>query len=579
MASTHSDSITPPAERPLRLWPGVVLAVVLLLLRFVLPRLMPEALPTGVIGSVVCALAIVVWWLGFSRARWSDRLGALAVMALALWAASRFIHKSIAGGIMGYMFPMYAIPTVAIALVLAAVATRHRALALRRASMAAAIALAAAAWTLVRTGGFTSGLDHDWAWRWTPTPEERLVARGPEQPKAPAPAPSAAAASAEWPGFRGSHRDSIARGTRIDPNWSASPPRELWRRDVGPGWSSFAVSQGLIYTQEQRGEDEVVSCYNLADGQPVWQHRDATRFWESNAGPGPRGTPTLHEGRAYTFGATGIVNALDAATGKVIWSRNAAADVGKKAPEWGFSSSPLVIGDVVIVAVTGTLAGYDRATGAPRWTGPADGKSYSSPHRLEIDGVTQVVLMSGVGATSVAPADGRVLWQHAWPGWAIVQPAQIAPGELLLSTSDRLGARRIEVARTAEGWTTKERWTSTRLKAYFNDFVLHRGHAYGFDGGILTCIDLETGERRWKGGRYGSGQVLLLADQDVLLVVSEQGGLGLVQATPGEFKELAQVPALKGKTWNHPVLAGDVLLVRNDREMVAFRLARSAPKT
>jgi outer membrane protein assembly factor BamB len=229
--------------------------------------------------------------------------------------------------------------------------------------------------------------------------------------------------------------------------------------------------------------------------------------------------------------------------------------------------------------VTGTLAAYDRATGAPRWTGPADGKSYSSPQLIEIDGVPQIVLMSGAGATGVAPADGKVLWQHAWPGFAIVQPAQIARGDLLISTSDRAGARRIEIKHTNETWTANERWTSTRLKAYFNDFTLHRGHAFGFDSGILTCVDLENGERKWKGGRYGSGQLLLLADQDVLIVVSEQGGLALVRATPAEFVELASIPALEGKTWNHPVLAGDVLLVRNDHEMAAFRVALGSPKS
>ena len=179
--------------------------------------------------------------------------------------------------------------------------------------------------------------------------------------------------------------------------------------------------------------------------------------------------------------------------------------------------------------------------------------------------------MSGFGATSVAPADGKSLWEHRWPGSPIVQPALTADGDILIAASGS-GTRRIAVAHGARGWTVEERWTSTGLKPYFNDFVVHRGHAFGFDGRILACIDLEDGQRKWKGGRYGNGQLVLLPEQDVLLVLSEEGELALVAATPDRFTELARFPAIEGKTWNHPVLVGDVLLVRNGQEMAAFRL-------
>ncbi len=488
--------------------------------------------------------------------------------------------------------------------------------------MVATILCASGAWALVKTGGFTASRFHsDLHWRWAKTAEDRLVAVSGNAPGALPPAgtavetpakppvaksvnapekrpPDQAAAKtpekqlvakagiapeparpvepetlAVWPGFRGPHRDDIVSGVRINTDWKTSPPVALWRRPVGPGWSSFAVRGGLIYTQEQRGPDEVVACYNLTTGEPVWAHRDATRFWESNGGPGPRGTPTLSKDRVYTFGATGVVHALNADNGAVIWSRNAASDTGMKIPHWGLSSSPLVIEDAVIIGVSGQLAAYDRDTGARRWVGPAHGASYSSPHLVTIDGVAQVLLLSEAGVTSVALADGTPLWEHAWKGYPIVQPALTADGDILMSVSDSSGTRRIAAARGPGGWKVEERWTSMGLKPYFNDFVVHNGHAFGFDGSILACIDLKDGKRVWKGGRYGNGQLILLPDQDVMLVLSEEGELALVKATSDQFTELARFPAIEGKTWNHPALAGDVLLVRNGEQMAAFRLA------
>jgi hypothetical protein len=207
---------------------------------------------------------------------------------------------------------------------------------------------------------------------------------------------------------------------------------------------------------------------------------------------------------------------------------------------------------------------------------------------LTIDGVAQVVLMSGTGATSVAPADGTLLWEYPWPGVPIVQPALVAGGDILMTTADAMGGmetRRVAVEHGPlssdrggpGGWTVKERWTSRGLKPYFNDFVVHKGHAFGFDGSILACIDLTDGVRAWKGGRYGNGQLVLLPDQDVMLVLSEEGELALVGATADQFTELARFPAIEGKTWNHPVLVGDVLLVRNGEEMAAFRLKQVPP--
>ena len=571
---TNAQTDQPTSQKPLRLWPGVVAVVLQWIAWLVVPIVSRDTAIVAMLGAIALGLVVVVWWLFFSRAPWVERVGAILLMVVAVVATKRVVHPSIAGGMMGNMLPVYAIPAMSLALVAWAVATRRLSNGLRRASLVAAVVLACGVFTFLRTGGITGDADSDLHWRWSKTPEERLLDQASNEPAASTSPPAVVMAGTDWPGFRGPERDGIVRGVRIATDWSASPPVELWRRPIGPGWSSFAVRGDLLYTQEQRGEDEVVACYNVTNGKPVWTHRDKARFYESNGGAGPRGTPTLSDERVYTLGATGILNALDADDGAVVWSRNAASDTETKIPGWGFSSSPLVIDDVVVVAAAGSLAAYDRATGEPRWFGPKGGGGYSSPHRVTLGGVTQIVLMNGPGVVSVAPTDGKVLWQHPLPtGGRIVQPALTADGNLLVSVGEGSDLYRIAVAQGAGGWTVEERWTSEGLKPYFSDFVVHKGHAYGFDDGQLACINLEDGKNKWEGGSYGSGQLVLLPEQDVLLLVSEQGNLALVGAAPDRFKELAQFPAIKGKTWNHPVLAGDALLVRNGEEMVAFRLS------
>jgi outer membrane protein assembly factor BamB len=608
--------MTERARKPLRVWPGVLAVMLLWAARFGVKAVVPGfgGFSRGMMWSLGAALAVVLWWLLFSRARWFERLGALGLMALGMAGAWQLRHPS-----MGPLWLVgYAVPVACLALVAGAAAARRLPDGPRRATLAAAILIACGAWTLVRTEGITGDHVAQFGWRWARSSEERLLAQagpapaaqaserpaalpsapaaaeaptvkavtpaGGQPPAVPAASPATAPAS-HWPGFRGPGRDGVVPGVRIGTDWATSPPVELWRRPIGPAWSSFAVHGDLLYTQEQRGEDEVVACYKTATGAPVWTHSDPVRFFESNAGPGPRATPTLSNGRLYTFGATGLLNALDAATGTVVWSRNAGSDTkgspsmggGTVAvPDWGFSSSPLVVGDLLIVAVAGQLVGYDLATGQPRWSGPAGGASYSSPHLVTIGGVAQVLLVSGAGATSLAPADGTLLWQHPWRGFPLVQPAVTPEGDVLVSASGESGTRRLAVTHGPGGWTVDTRWTSNALKPYFNDFVVHEGHAYGFDGRILACIDLKDGSRKWKGGRYGNGQLILLPDQDVLLVLSEEGELALVRAAPDQFTELGRFPAIQGKTWNHPVLTGDVLMVRNGQEMAAFRLPLAA---
>jgi outer membrane protein assembly factor BamB len=634
-----SQAVARSAPRPLRLWPGIAIAVTVLLARYVAPVLVPRVPEVTFIGMMVSAVGVLlflVWWLFLSRASWKERLAAVVLLAGALYATSWIVHPSIGTGAMGVLFYILAVPVVTIAFVAGTVAGRGRPDGTRRLMAAAAVLAACAGLALLRTGGFDGSFDHDFAWRWTPTAEERLLAAdpgiGPASAPAPTPiappaaaaatpaatppaaasaspapaptvttgaaAPPAAAATpaavagasgagapaavaptpvvpppAEWPGFRGRQRNGVARADRIATDWAASPPTALWQRPIGPGWSSFAVAGDLVYTQEQRGDDEVVACYRLSTGEPVWMHRDRTRFWESNAGAGPRATPLIQGGRIYTLGAKGTLNALDARSGAVAWSRNAATDTAAELPMWGFSGSPVVTGDTLIVAASGALAGYDLGTGRLRWKNAAQGgEGYSSPQLATLDGVPQVLLVNSVGVSSVAPADGKLLWSHAWKGFPMVQPALTTDGDVLVAANDSDGVRRLVVRRGATGWSATERWTSKGLKPYFNDFVVHGGYAYGFDGAILSCIDLADGARKWKGGRYGNGQMVLLPDQDALLVLSEEGEIALVRATPDGYAELGKIAGLDGKTWNHPVIVGNILLVRNGEQMAAFRL-------
>ena len=611
---TINQNDVPTSQKILRVWPGVIAALVLCLL-WIVPFVIPDSAMIPMMGGLACGLAIIVWWLFFSRAPWGERIGAIVFAAVALVVTKRLVHVSLAGGGMGMLLYIYAVPVLSLAVVFWAVASRYLSLSNgpRRASLAVIILAACGLFMLLRTGGISGEGNSDFHWRWTPTPEQRLLAQAanekePPVPPTAAPAPtetpsptpvndSAAAAtptpatadSAEkstvesdamatggnWSGFRGPKRDGVVRGVHIQTDWGQSKPVEIWRRPVGPGWSSFAVRGNFFYTQEQRGEDEIVACYSLTTGEPVWRHRDSARFYESNAGAGPRATPTLSGSRVYSFGATGILNALNARDGSVIWSRNAASDTKTKVPAWGFASSPLIVGDTVIVAASGVLAAYDAATGKLRWQGPADKGGYSSPQLATINGVAQILLLNGEGATSVSPSDGKLLWKHVWDGDGIVQPAVIAGNDVLIGSGSGMaavGLRRLAVTPDAAGWKVEERWTSNGLKPYYNDFVVHKGNAFGFDGSILACVGLEDGKRKWKGGRYGHGQIVLLPDQDLLLVLSEEGELALVSAKPDQFTELARFKAIEGKTWNHPVLVGDFLLARNGEEMAAFRL-------
>ena len=327
------------------------------------------------------------------------------------------------------------------------------------------------------------------------------------------------ASPATIPQFLGATRNGAVAGVRLADDWTARPPKLVWRRPIGAGWSGFAVAGGVAVTQEQRGSREMVVAYNLADGSPKWSHEDVAHYESTIAGEGPRATPTISRGRVFTLGSTGLLNCLDLETGKAIWRRDIAADNDSPPPDWGRSSSPLVVDDLVIVSAGGpsgrSLVAYQRESGEPAWRAGDDLASYSSPVLATLAGVRQIVVLNQSSVAGHDPATGRVLWTHDWPRTAptVAIPLVVSENRVLLSAGYGVGSRLLQISRDGDAVNQTLVWESPRLKAKFTNPVLHDGFVYGLDDGVLVCLDLATGERRWKSGRYGHGQTLLVGNR------------------------------------------------------------------
>jgi len=384
---------------------------------------------------------------------------------------------------------------------------------------------------------------------------------------------------ANMPRFLGSQGDGVLAEPDWQTDWKAFPPREVWRIAVGDGWSGFAVADNRAITQEQRGEEECVTCYNIATGKLLWSHTDKVRFDEAMGGIGPRATPTVDvpKGLVFTIGAKGLLNCLDLVTGAVRWSNDTLKDTASENLQWGKSSSPLIVGDAVVCSggKNGTsLIAYRREDGQIAWQAGNDGGNYSSPVFLKLAGREQIVNVNSGSVTGHDPATGTVLWHFEWSGGfpKVAQPVQTAPDRLLVTSSYGLKSHLLEIKADATGKLSGTSvWSASAPRTKFSSASVFGTHAYAIDEGTLCCVDLSTGERGWREGRYGFGQQIRVGGQ-WLLIQAEKGYVALIKANPERLEEVSRLEALSTKTWNPPTLAGRWLILRNDLEAVCYEI-------
>ena len=433
----------------------------------------------------------------------------------------------------------------------------------------------------VRVDGTADGTGRpNWVWAWSMRPNQAPpgVAASPSEGDS-----SSAAIRVGLPAvpqFFGTERQGRVPGGSLDPDWTAHPPRQLWRQPIGAGWSSFSSVDGRLFTHEQEGSDEVVSCRDLLTGARIWSAHKAARFFQWQGGEGPRDTPTVAAGRVFARGGTGILTCVDALSGKELWARPVLQENQLPNLIWGVSDSPLVLGSEVIVnggdTNRATLLAYDRDTGRLLWKAGADKTSYASPAAATLLGKTVILSVNASSFTIHDPATGRTLVEYPWANdkWPKAsQPVVVEGDRVFLSAGYGVGCVMLQIAAapgTTSGWTASELWKSKTMKTQFNSAAFLDGYLYGLDDGFLACVDAKTGLRKWKDGRYGSGQSLLV-DQ-LVVIQNEAGSVHLASASPNAFKEWGSIRAFDSKTWNHPLVVGRYLVVRNDHEAACYEL-------
>lgn len=520
---------------------------------------------------------MVIWWFtrrGFSRGqRWAAFGAAIGWLVLFSFGC----HPTMAG----VPLVLQGLPIELTSAV--AVLGWSRSLAPRRQVTLGTLAmgLSLVPFLFFRWDGLDGRQRPELSWRWRPSAEQQFLEsleQDDRRPTADAPDITPLVADErDWTELRGGAVDGVVRGVRLG-DWTRETPEELWHHRVGPGWSSVIGVGDRLFTQEQRGDQEAVVCYDAEHGHEVWVYSTDHRFEEGLSGAGPRATPTFADGRLFTLGSGGHLACLDAASGAKVWTREVFEECSASVPQWGSATSPLAIDGQVVVFVGGSdgraLLAFRQETGEQVWAAAGGKISYSSPQFATLHDRPQILMHDETGLYAVDPADGRRIWEHPSPFAGRFQP-MLQPhvvGDRVLVGWDA-GMLCLQVQREGEAWRTAELWTSNRLKPGFNDFVIRGDSIFGLDDGILACVDLATGQRRWKRGRYGFGQLLLLEDAGELLVLTESGEVVRVPASTDAPEELGRFAAITGKTWGHPLLSHGRLVVRNGELLACFRLA------
>lgn len=453
----------------------------------------------------------------------------------------------------------------------------------------------AAAFAAIRIDGVAGDLTPRFAWRWSPPIDADLT---------PLETPAAVAADGvdltqttpdDFPQFLGPDRMPYLPETELVRDWAAHPPKLIWKQPIGAGLSGFSVVQNYAFTLEQRGEDEWVTCYEVETGKPVWGHSIVARYESKLGGIGPRSTPTIHEGRVYALGATGVLRCLDAATGKLLWQDDIVKRVGLTEKEdlemiaFGRSGSPLIVDNLVVVPAGGkkgkthSLIAYDKQTGKVAWMKGDKQISYASPALATIAGRRQILTVNEDTVAGHDAETGDELWTFPWPGASngnasCSQAVPLGDDQVLISKGYGIGSAVYKISVDSAGkWSAKPVWENRRvLKTKFTNVAVIDGYAYGLSEGVLECVEAASGKSEWKKGRYRNGQLLGVGKS--LLVISESGELILVDATPEESRELGKLQAIEGQTWNTLCLSGNRLLVRNSEEAACYELSLAGDK-
>jgi outer membrane protein assembly factor BamB len=385
----------------------------------------------------------------------------------------------------------------------------------------------------------------------------------------------------DFPAFRNRDRDGVVTGPPLARDWKAKPPRMIWKKPCGTGFSGFAVVAGRAVTMEQRREDETIVCYDTATGDELWSHGYPARFYDPRGGEGPMVTPTIDRGLVFTLGGTGRLTCLDFATGELKWEKQL-LEPGQNLM-WGMAGSPLVYDEVVVVSPGGqhnrgegkALIAFNRTSGEQVWGSGSTPAGYSSPMLATLHGKRQVVILDGVEVAGYDAEGKGKLWSYPWKtnlGINVAQPLVLPEDKVFVTSGYGVGC---DVVETVEGKVQDEAGKEPNhpktMQGKFASPLDYKGLIYGLSEGQLRCIEPEKLSLVWSGARYGHGQILRC--EDLLLVLSEKGELALVQAAGAKSKELGRIKVLAGdKTWNYPCLAGGKAYIRNHVEMACYDL-------